>query len=331
MNSFGRIFRVQIFGESHGDSVGVIIDGCPAGISINEIEFEYELNRRKSGTKGTTKRTEEDRPIFKSGIFEEKTTGTPILIEFENRDVRSKDYSKYKVIPRPGHVDFVAMKKYGGFNDYRGAGHFSGRLTVGLVAAGAIAKKIIEPLEIKANLLEVGGSRNIDNAVTKAIGEKDSIGGIIECRVNNVPVGLGEPFFDSVESLISHAIFSIPAIKAIEFGAGFECAKMRGSEFNDEIINTEGKTKTNNSGGINGGITNGNEIYFRVAVRPTPSISKPQKSINMKTGEQVDLTITGRHDVCIALRMPVIIESAVAIVLADLLMIEQEVPRVLNT
>ena len=196
-------------------------------------------------------------------------------------------------------------------------------MTVAIVAAGAIAKKIIAPAKAEAKLLEAGGSKDIENAVEAAIREGDSVGGIIECRVNGLPIGLGEPFFDSAESMISHMIFSIPAIKGIEFGAGFKCASMKGSECNDEIIDRQGRTATNNAGGINGGITNGNELVFRVAVKPTPSISKPQKTVDLKTGKQVELRIEGRHDACIALRVPVIIEAAAAIALADLLMIER--------
>jgi len=219
------------------------------------------------------------------------------------------------------------MKKYGGYNDYRGGGHFSGRLTLGLVAAGVIAKKLIQPILVKAYVKEVGGDTEIQRAVAKAIEKEDSIGGIIECEAKNIPVGLGEPFFDSVESLISHVVFSIPAVKAIEFGAGFSAAKMTGSAHNDPLIDVNGTTSSNNSGGINGGITNGNPLVFRVGVKPTSSISHFQKTVNMKTGEQVKLVVEGRHDTCIALRMPVIVECATAIVLADLMALENRIPR----
>ncbi|RKY51889.1 MAG: chorismate synthase, partial [Candidatus Neomarinimicrobiota bacterium] len=216
------------------------------------------------------------------------------------------------------------------FNDYRGGGHFSGRLTIGIVAAGVLAKKIISPIKISSTLIEAGGTKNIEMAVEKAIKAGDSIGGIIECNVKNVPIGLGEPFFDSAESLISHIVFSIPGIKGIEFGSGFKAAEMKGSNHNDPIINNEGKTSTNNAGGINGGITNGNDIIFRVAVKPTPSISLIQHTMNIKTNEMKDLSIEGRHDTCIALRIPVIVEAAAAIVLANLLIQENKINRVMR-
>lgn len=328
MNNFGKLFRVNIYGESHGREVGILVDGCPAGLSLDETDFEKDLLRRKSGAKGTTPRLESDQPVIKSGVFNGKTTGAPILISFENKNIKSKDYDSLKDTPRPGHADFVAMKKYGGFNDYRGGGHFSGRLTLGLVAAGVVAKKIIRPVTVKAALLEAGGDTNIERAVNKATEKNDSIGGIIECEVRDVPVGLGEPFFDSVESLLSHMMFSIPAIKGIEFGAGFKAAKMTGSEHNDLIIDTNGKTGANHAGGINGGITNGNAIVFRVVVKPTSSISLPQETVNMKTGQLTNLVIEGRHDVCIALRVPVVVECAAAVVLADLMLQEQKISRV---
>ncbi len=320
MNSFGRLFRISIYGESHGKVVGVLIDGCPAGLSLDEADFEKDLLRRKSGAKGTTPRLESDRPYIKSGLFKGKTTGAPMLITFENTNVRSRDYDSLKDVPRPGHADFTAREKYGGFNDYRGGGFFSGRITLGLVAAGVVAKKIIEPVIVKAALIEVGGDTDIERAVDKAIETKDSIGGIIKCEADHIPSGLGEPFFDSVESVISHIIFSIPAIKGIEFGAGFGAARMRGSEHNDLIIDRGGRTGTNFAGGINGGITNGNPIIFRVVVKPTSSISLPQHTINLKTGKCTDLVIEGRHDICIALRVPVVVECATAIVLADLML-----------
>ncbi|MCP5108085.1 MAG: chorismate synthase [bacterium] len=318
MNSFGKLFRVSIYGESHGKEVGVLIDGCPAGIPLSETDFEGDLLRRKSGAKGTTPRLENDAPVIKSGVFNGNTTGAPILVAFENKNTRSKDYESLKDIPRPGHADFTGKKKYGVFNDPRGGGHFSGRITLGLVTAGVVAKKIIAPISVEAKLVEAGGDTDIERAVNKAVETGDSIGGIIRCETNNVPVGLGEPFFDSVESMLSHMMFSIPAIKGIEFGAGFEAARMTGSEHNDLITDTNGKTATNHAGGINGGISNGNPIVFQVVVKPTSSISLPQHTINLKTGERTDLVIEGRHDTCIALRVPVVVECAAAIVLADL-------------
>jgi chorismate synthase len=328
MNTFGRIFRIHIYGESHGTELGVLIDGCPAGIEIDEKEFLTDIQRRKAGAKGTTPRTEEDLPKIKSGVFNGKTTGVPILIGFENKNTKSDDYNELLATPRPGHADFTAKMKFGGYNDHRGGGHFSGRLTLGLIAAGVIAKKIINPLSVYATIIEAGGSKDIENAVDNAIKNNDSIGGIVECCAKNVPIGLGEPFFDSFESLISHIVFAIPAIKGIEFGSGFQAAKMTGSQHNDTFIGVNGKTNTNFSGGISGGITNGNEIIFRVAVKPTSSIAAAQQTMNFETGKIGKLEIKGRHDTCIALRVPVVLEAATAIVLADLMMLEQKIPRI---
>lgn len=331
MNEFGRIFRLTIFGESHGEIVGICIDGIPAGLALNAEDFSEDLERRKGGLqKGTTPRKEDDIPFFKSGIFNGKTTGAPLLILFENNNVRSSDYEKQKAIPRPGHADFVAFQKYGGFQDYRGGGHFSGRLTVAIVAAGVIAKKLLQHITIHATLIEAGGEKNIEQSLSKAIQAKDSIGGIVECRVNNLPMGLGEPFFDSTESLIAHLAFAIPAVKGIEFGAGFSAAKMFGSAHNDAIENESGKTKTNNAGGINGGISNGNELVFRVAIKPTSSTPQVQETWNSETQKMDTLSVKGRHDLCIALRVPVILEAVTAIVLADLMMLEQKIPRIIN-
>ena len=319
MNSFGNQFRISIFGESHGETVGILIDGCPAGIDISPKDFLSDLSRRKSGATGTTARTEDDLPIIKSGIFNNKTTGTPILIEFENNNTQPKDYSNLVNHPRPSHSDFVAQKKFKGFQDYRGGGHFSGRLTLGLVAAGVIAKKILPKINISAEVIKIGEETNIENAITKAIEKQDSVGGVIECSTTNLPIGVGEPFFASIESQIASLAFSIPGIKAIEFGVGFEGSKMYGSEFNDKIINNSGQTSSNNSGGVNGGISNGNPLIFRVAVRPTASINQVQESFNFKNQEIESLTINGRHDTCIALRIPVIIEAITAIAIVDLI------------
>lgn len=328
MNSFGKLFRISIFGESHGESVGVVIDGCPAGIPLKQSDFETDFSRRKSGAKGTTPRKEPDTPRMMSGVFNDRTTGAPLMILFENTNTRSRDYSILKDIPRPGHADFTAHQKFAGYQDYRGGGHFSGRLTLGLVAAGVVAKKMIAPAAVSSTILEVGGSSDIESALDRAIEDQDSIGGIIECIISSIPVGVGEPFFDSIESVMSHMIFSIPAIKGIEFGAGFRAAKMRGSEHNDNIISKDGTTETNYAGGINGGISNGNEICFRVAVKPTSSTHQTQRSINMQTGGLEDLSIEGRHDTCIALRVPVVVEAAAAIVMADFMLQAQQVGRI---
>jgi len=328
MNSFGKLFRISIFGESHGESVGIVIDGCPAGIPLKLSDFLSDFDRRKSGAKGTTPRREPDIPRIMSGIFNDRTTGAPVMIMFENTNIRSRDYSQMKDIPRPGHADFTAQQKFGGYQDYRGGGHFSGRLTLGLVAAGVVAKKIIHPVEPAAVLIEAGGSTRIGEAVDRAIEEQDSIGGIIECRIRNVPAGLGEPFFDSLESALSHMVFSIPAIKGIEFGSGFKAAGMKGSEHNDNLVSVDGTTETNHAGGINGGITNGNEVVFRVAVKPTSSTHRAQTTMNMRTGQMESLAIEGRHDVCIALRVPVVLEAAAAIVMADFMLQSQLAGRI---
>lgn len=330
MNSFGRIFRISIFGESHGECVGITIDGCPAGLSLTAEDLLPDLERRKGGQgKGTTPRKEEDYPIFKSGVFNGKTTGFPITILFENNNTRSEDYQKQRSIPRPGHADWVANKKFGGNEDYRGGGHFSARLTTGLVAAGAVARKLLNEISIIAAVTEIAGESDLEKGLQKAIDAKDSVGGIIECRVSGMPVGLGEPYFDSLESVLSHILFSIPAVKGVEFGAGFAAAKMFGSEHNDAIENTEGKTRTNNAGGVVGGISNGNELVFRLVVKPTSSTPKEQNSLNWETGKTENFSVKGRHDLCVALRAPVIVEAATAIVLADFMLLEQRIKRVL--
>ena len=323
MNTFGNIFRVSIFGESHGKWVGVTIDGCPAGTDLTESDLLPDLERRKAGATGTTPRKEEDIPVFVSGVFNNKTTGAPLTIVFENNNTRPADYDAIKATPRPGHADFVTNKKFNGFNDHRGGGHSSGRLTVALVAAGVVAKKILSGITIHASLTEAGGNTDIEAAINKAVTGQDSIGGIVTCNVKGLPVGLGEPFFNSVESVVSHAVFSIPAVKGIEFGSGFSAARMKGSEHNDPIIDEAGTTKTNHAGGINGGITNGNEVYFRVAIKPTSSTPQEQHTWNNTTHSVEPFTVKGRHDLCIALRVPVVIEAVTAIALADLVAYHQ--------
>lgn len=329
MNSFGRIFRVSIFGESHGECVGINIDGCPAGLPLSVEDFTIDIERRKAGAKGTTPRKEDDLPKIMNGVFNGKTTGAPITILFENNNTRSTDYEKQRAVPRPGHADFVATKKFGGFEDYRGGGHFSGRLTVCLVAAGVVAKRLLHGISITATLVEIGGDPNLESGLQKAIDAKDTIGGIVECRVNGLPVGLGEPFFDSAESLISHAVFAIPAVRGIEFGTGFAAAKMYGSQHNDAIENEDGKTVTNHAGGVVGGITNSNDLVFRIAVKPTSSTPKIQHTLNVETGLLEDFSVKGRHDLCIALRVPVVLEAVTAFVLADMMLLEQRISRII--
>jgi chorismate synthase len=323
MNSFGVIFRISLFGESHGPAIGVIVDGCPPGLSIRPEDFISDLKRRQSGSKGTTKRQEPDLPEILSGVFDGHTTGAPITLITRNSDKISSDYDEFKNIPRPGHADFVSKIKYSGFSDMRGSGHFSGRITWGLVAAGVIAKKVAAVSEISAKLISAGGSENIDESINEAIALNDTIGGIIECRVQTPPQAIGEPFFYSFESALSHIIFSIPAIKGIEFGAGFAAASMRGSVHNDPFIDNAGRTATNNAGGINGGITNGNEIIFRIVVKPTSSTGADQTTYNFREGKMTTLKVKGRHDTCIALRMPVIVEAATAVAIADLMLIDR--------
>lgn len=330
MNSFGRNFRVSIVGESHGPAVGVIIDGVPSGLPLALEDFHIDIERRKGGTqKGTTPRKEDDLPLFQTGLFNGKATGAPLTILFENKNTRSGDYEKQRAVPRPGHADFVAHKKFGGFEDFRGGGHFSGRLTVGLVAAGVVAKKMLNPITVAATILEIGGEADLEKGLQKAIDAKDSIGGIVECKVSGLSIGLGEPFFDSVESLISHAVFAIPAVRGIEFGTGFAAARMFGIEHNDAIEDSTGKTRTNHAGGIVGGITNGNELVFRIAIKPTSSTPKEQLTLNWETGEQEIFSVKGRHDLCIALRVPVVLEAVTAIVLADLMIQSGQISRVL--
>lgn len=331
MNSFGRIFRVHIFGESHGESVGMVIDGCPAGLALSAEDLLPDLERRKGGKqKGTTPRQEADYPFFKSGLFNGKTTGAPITILFENNNTRSGDYEKQRSFPRPGHADWVAHQKYGGNEDFRGGGHFSARLTTGLVAAGAIAKKIMSEVNIQAAVTEIGGETDLEKGLQNAIDAKDSVGGIVTCTVDGLPVGLGEPFFDSVESQIAHIAFAIPAVKGIEFGSGFAAATMYGSQHNDAIIDNTGKTATNHAGGIVGGITNGNQLVYRLAIKPTASTPKEQFSLNWETGQQENFSIKGRHDLCVALRAPVIVEAATAVALIDLMLLHQQIKPVVG-
>lgn len=330
MNSFGRIFRIHIFGESHGECVGLTIDGCPAGLPISAEDFLEDIERRKGGVqKGTTPRKEDDIPLFKTGVFNGHTTGAPLTILFENKNTRSGDYEKQRAVPRPGHADFTAHARYGGFEDYRGGGHFSGRLTVCLVAAGVIAKKLLKGISVQSTILEIGGETNLEKGLDKAIEAKDSIGGIVECRVNGLPVGLGEHFFDSAESQLAHIAFAIPAVRGVEFGTGFAAARMFGVDHNDAIEDASGKTKTNHAGGVVGGITNGNELVYRIAIKPTSSTPKEQLTWNWENNTVEPFSVKGRHDLCIALRVPVVLEAVTAIVFADLMMLAQRIKPVL--
>ncbi len=309
----------------------MVIDGCPAGMPLSTEDFIEDTTRRKGGTqKGVTPRQEEDLPLFKSGLFNGKTTGAPLMLLFENKNTRSGDYEKQRAFPRPGHADLVAHHKYGGFEDFRGGGHFSGRLTLCLVAAGVVAKKMLNGIQVNAKVISIGGDADLERGLQRAIDQKDSVGGVVECRVTGLPLGLGEPFFDSVESLLSHAVFAIPAVRGIEFGTGFKAAEMYGVEHNDPIQDIQGATTTNHAGGIVGGITNGNELVFRIAIKPTSSTPKDQFTYNWETDQMDTFAVRGRHDLCIALRVPPVLEASAAIVLADLMLREQKIKRVLN-
>ena len=343
MNTFGRKFRVSIFGESHGKQIGVVLDGVPAGLQLSEEHLMGDILRRKSGARGTTPRIEADQPVIVSGVFEGHTTGAPLTILFSNPNTHSSDYSLFKNIPRPGHADFTAESKYLSCQDPRGGGHFSARLTLPIVAARVVAKKILQDStsqddhkvtddSISARIIELGGIPRPEGnnqqmpdvwriALDQAIREGDSLGAVVECRVEGMDIGYGEPFWDSVESVISHAIFSIPGVRGIEFGDGFAAAAMKGSEHNDPI-GPDGIPMKNGSGGVNGGISNGAPIVFRVAFKPTSSIRKEQQTWNFATCQMDRLVVPGRHDACFALRAPVVVEAMTAIVLADLVLIK---------
>ncbi|MFR9648931.1 MAG: chorismate synthase [Rikenellaceae bacterium] len=322
MNVFGDIFKVTIWGESHGEAVGITLGGVPAGIPLSDGDFESDLKRRQSGARGTTPRKEGDVPQILSGVFNGYTTGAPLTVMFANSNTKSKDYSNLVRHPRPSHADRVAQIKWGGYSDYRGGGHFSGRLTLPLVAAGVVAKRILgNNYNFTSQIIEIGGERDSEKfseVIDRALAAHDSVGGVIESRIEGVEAGIGEPFFNSVESKIAHLLFSVPAVKGVEFGAGFKVTSSFGTQNNDTILDEQGHTLTNNDGGVNGGIANGNPIVVRAAIKPTPSISAEQMSYNFETGSIEPLKVVGRHDACIALRATVVVEAAVAIALADL-------------
>ncbi len=350
MNTIGRKFRISIFGESHGELIGVVMDGVPAGLELSEADFEQDILRRKSGAKGTTPRIEADLPKIVSGIYEGHTTGAPLTVTFQNTNTHSSDYELFAAMPRPGHADLTAALKWDDCQDPRGGGHFSGRLTLPVVAAGVVAKKILTDATIldetpftgvSARIVELGGKilhfvqndtaevqsdkgkmpEEWQEAIDEAIKEGDSLGAVIECVVPNIDPGYGEPFWDGLEAVLAHAIFSIPGARGLEFGDGFEAARMKGSEHNDPI-GEDGRPLKNGAGGANGGITNGAPISFRVAFKPTSSIRKAQQTFNFQTGEMDTLEVPGRHDVCFALRAPVVVEAMTAITLADLVLMK---------
>ncbi|PKK99306.1 MAG: chorismate synthase [Tenericutes bacterium HGW-Tenericutes-2] len=325
MNSYGTLFKVTLYGESHQEAIGVVIDGIPAGIEINESKITEDLIKRQAGAIGTTTRIEPDLFKITSGVFKGYSTGSPIHLMIENVNTRSKDYEHLINQPRPGHADFVSNVKYKGFQDYRGGGRFSGRLTAALVAAGAIAKMVI-PFELSNQLIQVGTLKDmskIDAYLEGIAKDGDSVGGLIEVKATNMIVGLGEPFFNKLDAEIAKMMFSIPAVKGVEIGTGFKGLEMKGSSFNDEFIDETGKTKTNHSGGVSGGISNGNDLIVKVMIKPTSSIQRPQETYSFETNQKEILQIGGRHDVCIARRAGIVLENALAIVLADLYLISK--------
>ena len=361
-NSLGKLFTITSFGESHGNCIGVIIDGCPAGLPVAEEDIQREVDRRKPGTGiASTGRVEEDRVEIISGILDGHTTGVPICLLVRNKDVDSSDYEKRKYVLRPGHADYTAYMKYGGFNDYRGGGVLSGRMTVSFVMAGAVAKKLLNliDIEVLAHTVEIGSikaqpkalveiKRNADNNLLKcadpeaaeemlkvieqAKGEGDSVGGIIEGMALNVPVGLGEPIFNTLEGDLAKALLAIPAVKGVEFGSGFSAARKKGSENNDPFTIRDGKivTVTNNAGGILGGISNGMPVVLRVAVKPTPSISIKQETVDINAMQNTSLEVTGMHDVCIVPRAVPVVESMMAVTICDFAMRAGLIPEVIK-
>ncbi|MFC2022015.1 chorismate synthase [Chloroflexota bacterium] len=361
-NSFGKLFTITSFGESHGRDIGVTIDRCPAGLLLAEEDIQIEVDKRKPGTSMTaTRRVEEDKVKILSGTFNGRTTGAPICLLIWNKDVDSSEYEKMRFLPRPGHADYPAFVKYGGFNDFRGGGRFSGRITATFVMAGAIAKKLLNliGIEVLAHTIEIGGikaqTKGLDEIrdkvetnplkcadpeatkemlklIEQAKEEGDSVGGIIEGTALNVPAGLGEPVFDTLEGDLAKAIFAIPAVKGVEFGSGFSAAGKRGSENNDPFTIKDGKivTVTNNAGGILGGISNGMPIVLRVAVKPTPSITRSQQTVDMKKMKSASLEVKGRHDICIVPRAVPVVESIIAVTLCDFAMRAGLIPEVIK-
>jgi chorismate synthase len=362
-NSIGKEFVVTTFGESHGKVVGVVVDGCPAGLPLSEVDFQEELDRRiPTEPKIVSSRVEKDIAKILSGVFKGLTTGAPIALMVENKETQSSDYEAIKDQPRPGHSDYPAHIKYGGFNDYRGGGRFSGRVTVALVMAGTIAKKLLGRynVDVLAYTLAIGNVRTnrqfsaseirknryeaatrcpdlvcaekMEEAIVEAKKEGDSLGGIVECVTLNLPVGIGEPLFDALDADLAKALFGVPAVKGVEFGAGFSATKMRGSENNDVFFVKNGRvsTSTENAGGILGGLSSGMPILVRAAIKPTPSIAKEQKTVNLSAMENCTLNIKGRHDPCVVPKAVPAIEAVVAITLADHMIRSGYIPRLLK-
>lgn len=323
-NSFGNCFRFTIFGQSHASAIGVTIEGLPSGFEIDLEKLNAFMARRAPGGKYSTARKEADKPEFIAGLVNGKTCGAPVTAIIRNNDTRSKDYEYMRTVPRPGHADYTAMVKYGPSRDYAGGGQFSGRLTAPLCIAGGIAMQLLERLgiSIEARILSIGGERDEEKMyelIDKVRLEGDSVGGLIGCTVRGLPAGLGEPMFGGMENRIAQAVFGVPAVKGIEFGAGFESANMRGSQCNDpfRIVNGRTVTEGNNHGGILGGISSGMPIEFRVAIKPTPSIMREQQSVDLATMEETVLQVRGRHDPCIVPRAVPCIEAAAAVAVFD--------------
>ena len=362
-NAIGKEFTVTTFGESHGKYVGVVVDGCPAGLSLSEENLQAELDRRiPAQPKIVSARIEKDIAKILSGVFNGFTTGAPIAMMVENKETDSSDYEAIKDLPRPGHSDYPARVKYGGFNDYRGGGRFSGRVTVALIMAGAIAKKLLSrfdvdvlaytiaigqvkvdkkfsPEEIRKNRYAAATrcpdlvcAEKMEEAIVNARKEGDSLGGVVECITFDMPVGVGEPLFDSLDADLAKALFAVPAVKGVEFGAGFRSAELRGSENNDPFLMTNGKvaTSTDNAGGILGGLSNGMPIIIRVTIKPTPSISKEQKTVNLSKMKNAALSVKGRHDPCVVPKAVPAVEAAVAITLADHMIRAGFIPKTLK-
>jgi len=362
-NSFGRCFRITSFGESHGRCVGVVVDGCPAGLKLSEKVIQRDLDRRRPAQSLiTSSRDESDRVELLSGVFQGYTTGAPICMVVENVDIDSRPYEKLKSTPRPGHADYAAYIKYGGFADYRGGGRFSGRITAGFVMAGSVAKKLLKEVlqvEVLAHCCEIGGIKakestfeeikmNVEEnpvrcadleaaekmlqAVEEASKVGDSLGGTVECIVNPIPAGIGDPIFNTLEGDISKALFSIPAVKSVEFGAGNLFSRLRGSASNDAYVIKNGRvlTETNRAGGILGGISNGMPIICRATFKPTPSLGLPQRTVDLSSGEEAVIQVEGRHDPCIAPRAVPVVEAMVALVVADHAIASGFIPRVIR-
>ncbi len=361
-NSFGKLFTITSFGESHGRCVGVTIDGCPAGLPLTEEDIQQEVDKRRPGaTMAATTRVEEDKVEILSGTFNGYTTGAPICLLVWNKDIDSSEYEKMRFLPRPGHADYTAFVKYGGFNDFRGGGRFSGRITATFVMAGAVAKKLLNlvGVEVLAHTIEIGGvkaktkglneirenvetnplkcadlaaAKEMIRVIEKAREEGDSVGGAIEGMALNIPVGLGEPVFDTLEGDLAKALFAIPAVKGVEFGSGFSAAGKRGSENNDPFTIKDGKIVTvgNNAGGILGGISNGMPIVVRIAIKPTPSIASSQETVDIKKMQSASLEIKGRHDTCLVPRAVPVVESMMAVTLCDFAMRAGLIPEVIK-